>query len=269
MSYRILLTLFQRIYIFRLTAFACVLLSAAANAYESCYDAWFCLVKQDTENGFAVSNQTRFPVVVHLTGSWRQSGEQSQQLDLSIPLSANQSFQYQFEMPIEEVWPSFHYKVTWVGGELFAEHHDNYQYQLPYASHQSFRIVQGFNGGFSHRGASRYAVDFAMPVGTPVHAAREGVVIDSESRHWRGGSSRRYAKYANYIIVLHDDGTTGEYYHLRQNGVLVKRGQRVSKGQHIGYSGNTGFSSLPHLHFAVYRALERGKYQSIRFKFQE
>jgi murein DD-endopeptidase MepM/ murein hydrolase activator NlpD len=155
----------------------------------------------------------------------------------------------------------------WAPGSIEAKHQANQVYQYPYPKQQTFPIVQGFGGSYSHQGASKYAVDFAMPLGTPIHAARAGVVIDLAQHHNQGGASRRYAKYANYVVILHDDDTTGEYYHLRQNGVGVARGQKVEAGQALGYSGNTGFSSLPHLHFAVYKALSHGGYQSLPFKF--
>ena len=104
-----------------------------------------------------------------------------------------------------------------------------------------------------------------MPIGTPIHAARAGIVIDFAEHQTRGGASREYA---NYLVTLHGDDTTGEYYHLRKNGVVVTQGEQVNVGQKIGYSGSTGFSSLPHLHFAVYRAKPFGKYQSLPFAFE-
>ncbi len=154
----------------------------------------------------------------------------------------------------------------WSPGDMHARHDDNAIYYKPFAPGQHYPIVQGFGGRYSHTGSSRYAVDFAMPVGTPVHAARAGMVIDIESRHSRGGPSRRYARFANYVVIMHDDGTTGEYYHLKQHGVTVSEGQRVSAGDLLGYSGNTGFSSLPHLHFAVYRARPFGNFESLPFR---
>jgi murein DD-endopeptidase MepM/ murein hydrolase activator NlpD len=76
--------------------------------------------------------------------------------------------------------------------------------------------------------------------------------MDVASGFDRGGTdAKRYAQRANFIRVLHSDGTMALYAHLQENGVLVKPGQSVSLGQHIAYSGNTGFTSGPHLHFAL------------------
>jgi murein DD-endopeptidase MepM/ murein hydrolase activator NlpD len=168
--------------------------------------------------------------------------------------------------PHRKIW--FDEYFYWTPGNMLAEHKANSLYQYPYAKGDHFPIVQGFGGGYSHRGASKYAVDFAMPIGTPIHAARAGVVIDLVEQHTRGGASRKYAKYANHVVILHADDTTGEYYHLKKNGVVVILGEHVKAGQKIGYSGNTGFSSLPHLHFAVYQAKPFGKYQSLPFTFE-
>jgi len=155
----------------------------------------------------------------------------------------------------------------WVPGDMAARHDDAFLYQLPFASGAQYPLVQGFGGGWSHRGASRYAVDFAMPVGTAVHAARPGVVVQTVAHNDKGGASRRYAAYANFIVILHTDGTTGEYHHLQKNGVNVSVGEAVKAGDLIGYSGNTGFSSLPHLHFAVYRPKPLGDFESLPFRF--
>ena len=66
---------------------------------------------------------------------------------------------------------------------------------------------------------------------------------------------------------MHNDGTTGEYYHLDQNGALMEVGDMVAAGQKISLSVNTGHTTMPHLHFAVYRAAEWGNTQSIQVRF--
>jgi murein DD-endopeptidase MepM/ murein hydrolase activator NlpD len=158
-------------------------------------------------------------------------------------------------------------RCQWTIGNLNSMHNEELVYMLPYASGRSYRVLQGFGSRFSHTGTEQFAVDFKMNEGTPVHAARSGIVARIEESNSRGCWSDECAGEANYIVILHDDETTGEYYHLQQDGVLVEAGDRVSAGQLIGLSGNTGHSALPHLHFGVYRAIDRGKEQSIPFRF--
>lgn len=158
-------------------------------------------------------------------------------------------------------------RCQWTIGNMDAMHDEGLVYMLPYASGRSYRVLQGFGSRFSHTGTEQFAVDFKMNEGTPVHAARSGIVARIEESNSRGCWSDECAGEANYIVILHDDETTGEYYHLQQDGVLVETGDRVSAGQLIGLSGNTGHSALPHLHFGVYRAIDRGKEQSIPFRF--
>lgn len=161
----------------------------------------------------------------------------------------------------------YQFSYQWTIGNKDATHDDSYLYRLPYANGRSYRVIQGFGSRFSHTGHEYYAVDFKMDEGTPIHAARGGVVarkIEANSIGcWEDGCGR----YANYVVILHDDQTTGEYYHLLKDGVLVEVGERVEAGQKIGLSGNTGHSTMPHLHFGVYRAAERGREQSIPVRF--
>ncbi|QDW66254.1 M23 family metallopeptidase [Luteimonas granuli] len=114
-------------------------------------------------------------------------------------------------------------------------------------------VAQGWGGGFSHRDAeNRHAVDFAVPEGTPVLAAREGVVMQAEAGFAHGGlDSPEGVDRANFVRILHEDGTMAVYAHLAPGGVHVRQGERVRRGQRIGSSGSTGYSGGPHLHFAV------------------
>jgi murein DD-endopeptidase MepM/ murein hydrolase activator NlpD len=94
-----------------------------------------------------------------------------------------------------------------------------------------------FSGGrVFHNG-----VDIGVDTGTPVRAAMEGVVSET------GYSS----SYGNYILLYHHAGWMTLYGHL--NSIAVKPGQRVAAGERIAYSGNTGYSTGPHLHFSVFK----------------
>ncbi len=147
----------------------------------------------------------------------------------------------------------FSSQYSWVMGRASARHDNSFIYGLPFRRNSTVIVSQGFNGEHTHSGKSRYAVDFAADTGTRVYAARGGKVIATEDSFDKGGFGIEFAKYANYVTIEHSDGTMGQYYHLRKNGVAVNVGQQILKGQFIGLSGNTGYSSGPHLHFGVYK----------------
>jgi len=159
------------------------------------------------------------------------------------------------------------FDCKWTVGSIHAMHDEDLLYRLPYETGKSYYVLQGYGARMSHTGPEQYSVDFNMREGTPVHAARGGIVARTEGSHSKGCWRSGCGKYANYIVILHDDWTTGEYYHLQKHGVLVEVGDRVVAGQQIGLSGNTGNTTMPHLHFGVYRATPWGKFQSIPVQF--
>ncbi|HOV37240.1 MAG TPA: M23 family metallopeptidase [Spirochaetales bacterium] len=140
-------------------------------------------------------------------------------------------------------------------------------YLFPFSHGSKYRMTQGPNGSFTHQGENQYAYDFDLEMGIVVTAARDGLVVDVKTDSNRGGPSTAYARDANYILILHEDGTFGHYVHLKQNGSRVKVGDRVQAGDPIGYSGNTGVSSGPHLHFDVRIPNRDGKMVSIPIQF--
>jgi murein DD-endopeptidase MepM/ murein hydrolase activator NlpD len=153
-------------------------------------------------------------------------------------------------------------------GRIDPDHDDDYLYRLPYADGVSFPVIQSYGAKLSHRGVEQYTVDFGMPVGTPVHAAREGVVVLLEDSHAGNCWREECGRLANFVVVLHSDGTTGEYFHLERGSVTVRLGEQVRRGQPLALSGNTGYSTAPHLHFGVYSALADGHTQSVAVRFR-
>jgi murein DD-endopeptidase MepM/ murein hydrolase activator NlpD len=155
----------------------------------------------------------------------------------------------------------------WQYGSPFAGKEKNISYRLPFERGKKYRVCQAFNGKVSHFAETRYAVDFLMPIGSPVHAARDGIVIATEHRQEEGKFELSYRTKSNYVLIQHDDGTVGRYYHLVKNGVKVKIGQNVKAGELIGLSGNSGYSDVPHLHFEVSRPVDGKSKRTIPFTF--
>jgi len=144
---------------------------------------------------------------------------------------------------------SYNWKYVWNFGYSGENHNDDYIYRLPYSSDSSYSVGQGYFGSFSHEGT--YAIDWTLPIGTPIYAAREGRVLHLKEDSNVAGLTEEYTALANFVLIGHEDGSQANYAHLRQNGALVEVGDWVSLGQVIGLSGNTGFSTGPHLHFIV------------------
>ena len=146
----------------------------------------------------------------------------------------------------------FRYNYTYYVGDYRSRPYDTaYVYDLPYRGEAGRRVMQGYDGHFSHRGKA--ALDFDLPEGTPVYAARAGRVVEVINSNDSGCPDPVCMNFSNLIRILHSDGTIAEYAHLRKNGTTVQEGRKVKVGDLIGYSGNTGYSTAPHLHFAVYQ----------------
>ncbi len=138
------------------------------------------------------------------------------------------------------------------------------RYKLPVAKKFIRRIAR--TESVAHK-IYRHAIDFIVPVGTPIKAATAGIVIDVKSDGNKMGSTKKYEKFENFIEIRHD-GECSYYGHLKRGGVMVKIGDRVKAGQIIGYSGATGWLANlkePHLHFMVGKYL----YRTAKFKFQK
>jgi murein DD-endopeptidase MepM/ murein hydrolase activator NlpD len=100
-----------------------------------------------------------------------------------------------------------------------------------------------------YRGKPHNGTDIGAPVGTPVFAAADGVVKWTDKNDRSAWSKYQYG---TYVLLEHPDKLATLYAHLSR--FVVARGEVVKRGQLIGYSGNTGYSTGPHLHFGVYWA---------------
>ncbi len=109
-----------------------------------------------------------------------------------------------------------------------------------------WRTTSHFNPG--NRGVGLYAIDFEMPIGTPLVAARAGKVVAVQDR-FADGNDKDLEE--NFVMVQHADHSVARYIHLKQGGVQVKLGDEVRQGQRLALSGNTGQTGGPHLHFDV------------------
>ena len=154
--------------------------------------------------------------------------------------------------PIDRFAPNkIEYRNTYNFGNTLQENFDeDYVYSLPFESGKTHLVFQGYNGKLSHK--NEFSLDFNLKTGDKIFAAREGTVVEIVNSNKKNCANISCAKFNNKIVVMHQDGTFADYSHLKYKGTVVKKGDILEKGQLIGYSGNTGFSSGPHLHFAVF-----------------
>jgi len=129
-------------------------------------------------------------------------------------------------------------------------------------------LSQGIRG-VTHNGRMEYAYDYAAGIGTPVYAMRAGRVISMQDKYPDWGGDKEQIHRFNHVWLEHDGGYRSAYVHLQQGfhyRVNLKVGDQVEAGQIIGYSGNSGWSSGPHLHVEVHRAEERFQFtQTVPF----
>lgn len=255
----------KRTAVFFLTLLVCGTLTAAAQVAAPANNKSVTLSTEEVEEGRQLIAENTNPFSVTLTVDVSGTNfTTDRRLPLTVVLKARETSELTvISLKEEGKDMEFQVRSTWVIGNVIAQHDDSYVYRLPFQNGRQYRVGQSYNGSFSHQGAQRYSVDFMMDEGTPVVAAREGIVAKAVERFREGGADESFKKKANYVLVEHDDGTLAEYAHLKQNGVLTEVGVRVAKGQVIGLSGNTGYSTGPHLHFMVFKIRSDGSAQSL------
>ena len=215
-------------------------------------------VYTDYENGFNqlnVHNPYFAPIDIKVTSKAFQSGASRQ----TVPANATVTF-YKSKNQI----PKFRYR--WARGAPNPDIKTT-DYHFPVSSKRSHKITQSFNGKFSHsKRPSKHAVDIAMSVGTYISAARAGTVIWVKDDYHMGGKRTYFLDKANYVKVLHDDGSYAVYAHILLGTALVKPGDKVNVGDLLARSGSSGYSTGPHLHFVIRKNVGL-KSVSLPFKF--
>jgi len=163
----------------------------------------------------------------------------------------------------------YSYQYTWRAGRRGGVHDDTYVYALPYDRDRAFPITQGRLGTASHGPGSgaENAIDFGLPEGTTVRAARPGMVVALRDTSAIGGPDPSFGPCANFVTVRHLDGTYGFYGHLRRRSSLVKLGQTVVGGTPLAESGKTGYATEAHLHFEVFRNIDGSRGETFPVSF--
>lgn len=237
--------------------------------WQNCIENYLCIqveLKDDVFTFFMLNT-----IEAPLTISFENKGFKNLKPSVTFPHAQSCAAKKRctlFTARLIEDFGGWHYphSIQAKRGFLNVSHDDSFVYRLPYQLSTRRRVGQGYNGEFSHRG--EYAIDWNMPVGTPVYAARGGKVIEVVDHYTSGGVRKAYREHSNNIKILHDDRSVGAYVHLQNNGSFVKVGESVVQGQKIGLSGNTGYSSGPHLHFEVYSINEFLEEVNFPIKFE-
>ena len=122
---------------------------------------------------------------------------------------------------------------------------------LPFQEGKEYSIIQGNNSKFTHNtDYFRYALDFNIKTNDTICSATDGFVVGVVDQYKYSGKGKKWTPYANFITIYDPySGVYLQYVHLVQNGSLVKIGDKVERGQKIALSGNTGRSTVEHLHF--------------------
>lgn len=216
---------------------------------------WVWLEKTDnaSEPGFCIINQYPGPIEVAVDWQTRNNVTAIPALPNRFVVESGKSASlFKVNASGKAGSRKFSLSYRYVIGAPLKDYVSSAAYLPPLAPGSHYQITQAFDGEYSHQDAqNRYAVDIMMPVGTPVHAARAGTVLEVDDDFFASGQQQVYADKANSIRILHGDGSMAIYAHLALEQARVQPGSKVQVGELIGFSGNTGFSSGPHLHFAV------------------
>ena len=213
--------------------------------------------RRELKDGYEIVARNQFAGVVHLQMELIDAFN----LAADTPTSGEALLPPQSETVVMQVMaaqadsrPGFRLRANWLPGDPASPHRAPEPYRFPFAAGKSLPISQAYPDQVTHTTVgSRHAVDIVAPVGTAIYAAREGTVLEVAHDSFSGGTDIANLPKANFVRIMHDDATMSVYAHLSWDSIRVRPGQEVARGEFIASSGNTGFSSGPHLHFVVQR----------------
>lgn len=187
-----------------------------------------------------------------------------QDFPTTFPAFTDSSFSYYVGAGVED----FEIRFSSTFGDT-AQEVIQQAFAFPFPKGQTLKIIQGYKGKYSHNSDySKYALDFNLSVGDTITAVADAWVIGIIEDYKYGGKDRKWRPYANFITLYHPESHIyTQYVHLDHKGSLVELGNFVRKGQAIGISGLTGFTSGPHLHFNALVPAKKGM-NSVKIAFE-
>jgi murein DD-endopeptidase MepM/ murein hydrolase activator NlpD len=224
---------------------------------QGCFSPPVCVTVERTQAtlDFNFESLADQPYTVAVSTSQHGLGAISHSIQFKTSDSPRKRKLFSYQLPSHPNW-RYEWRIAFHPGEQTVQHDPTTVYALPFKSGRRVWVVQAYADPRSHSGSQRFAIDFGVPIGTEVRAARDGVVIGADATSNESSRDGVRMARANYVWVRHRDGTVAYYLHLRHEGVAVAVGQAVRTGQILGYSGCTGQCGGPHLHFHVSTPLQ-------------
>lgn len=208
----------------------------------------------NVENGYIIyaNNKESCPVSVEFNFNLKNLKSSKGEVNIFVIPAQTKKFEVtKLELIQNHKAYGFNYETTYtIGNHFLKETSSTFNYDLPFPTNKSYSILQGYDGEFSHQ--NKNALDFDMAIGSEILAIRDGVIIKVVDNNNRSCPTSSCSRFNNYIVIYHADGSFAEYAHIKYKGATVSKGQKIKKGDIIAYSGNTGWSSGPHLHLEVF-----------------